>query len=449
MRRFFLQYQSPIFWGSLFLLHLVFALYQLGHERYTLLDSEEYIQEAINIQEQGAFFSGDLNAKPLRIDHFTKRPPVYPLVLAGFQAVWKTEKAVIWLQLILSLFNFYLLFRMGQLLGWKQKHSFVLLPFLLLYPAQFIYTNLVMTEILFQTFLCLLAWSLLKAWRERQLEHLVWASFWIVLGMLTKPILYLFALPFLLLCLFWAWQWKRKSLVLLGLVPLLAVLLYASVNQQRTGYFHFSSIQNLSLLQYTTYNLLMASHGPEQALQMADSILFVSLDIPDYAASQKYLQKACFEVIEDHPTEYLAFHLKGMLNFFLDPGRFDLYHFFGLETVGGRGLQIAFSEGGYGGVWSYLQTQPVGILLLLLLVALGNGLKLLALLIFPCLRKVALADRLLLLLLILYIAGLTGVSGASRFAVPLFPLLLLIVGTAVERWKRRGLEVEPEKENGS
>ncbi|MEL7534532.1 MAG: hypothetical protein AAFN10_24715, partial [Bacteroidota bacterium] len=154
--------------------------------------------------------------------------------------------------------------------------------------------------------------------------------------------------------------------------------------------------------------------------------LYASLDIADYGESQRYLQAACFEVINQHKGDYIFFHLKGMFNFFIDPGRFDLYHFFGWETVGGEGLQIAFSRGGYGGVLNYLADQPLGRLIFLLLIALANAFKLLCLLIFPFLKKIPLWDRILIVGMILYIAGLTGVSGASRFAVPLFPLLLVV-----------------------
>ncbi len=425
------------FWSLALLLHLVFAGYQLGYQRYYLLDSIEYIQVAKNLETQGTFFSGDLSEEPLRMDHYSKRPPLYPLLLWTIRRLTDSETGIIWVQLLCSLFNLALLLRMGKLLGWHHSRPPWLLLMLVFYPAQLIYTNLVMAEILFQSLLCLLAYALLQAVRSQNLRYLAFAALWICLGMLCKPILYLFSIPFLLLCGWWAWQWKNGGTLFWGIIPILVVLLYSGWNQQRTGYFHFSSIQNLSLLQYTTYNLLMNANGPDLALAQADSILYASLEIEDYGASQRYLQRACFEVIREYKADYLVFHFKGMLNFFLDPGRFDLYHFFGLETVGGEGLQIAFSRSGYAGVWQYFQLQSPWILLLLVGVLLANGLKLLALLIFPFLKKVAAWDRLLLLLLIGYVAGLTGVSGASRFAVPLFPLLLLVLGTVVDRWQNR------------
>lgn len=411
--------------GIILLLHLIFFGYQSLQERYYLLDSEEYVQAAENLRESGTLFSGELEAEPLRIDHYSKRPPLYPALLAICQELLGHEKFIIVLQLFLSIFNLRLVWKIGRLLGWKREPYLLFAVFLLLYPAQVIYANLVMTEIIFQTEICLLVYGSMLAHRSKELKMFAGLATLLIVAMITKPIMYLFGIPMLVVWSIWAWNWKKPLILILGLLPLLFVWGYQEWNEARTGYFHFSSIQNLSLLQYTTYNLLQNTYGPEIALHKADSILFASLDIADYGESQRYLQGACFEVINRHKGKYLFFHLKGMFNFFIDPGRFDLYHFFGWETVGGEGLQIAFSRGGYQGVLSYLAGQPLGRLVFLLSIALANAIKLLCLLIFPFLKKIPLWDRILIVGMILYIAGLTGVSGASRFAVPLFPLMLV------------------------
>ncbi|MEM6347100.1 MAG: hypothetical protein AAF927_24665 [Bacteroidota bacterium] len=412
--------------GIILSLHLIFWVYQSIDERYYLLDSQEYVKAADNLRQEGTLFSGDLNAEPLRIDHYTKRPPLYPTLLALCQWGFGHEKYILLLQLFLSLFNLNLVWQIGKLMGWKRKPYWLLGLLLLLYPAQVIYANLIMTEILFQTEICLLVYGSMLAYRSRNLKIFAGLVLLLILAMLTKPIMYLFGLPMLIVWSIWAWQWKKPLILAFGLLPLLFVWGYQEWNESRTGFFHFSSIQNLSLLQYTTYNLLQNTYGPELALHKADSILYASLEITDYGESQRYLQGACFAVINQHKGEYVFFHLKGMFNFFVDPGRFDLYHFFGWETVGGEGLQIAFSRGGYRGVLNYLADQPLARLIFLLLIALANAFKLLCLLVFPFLKKVSLWDRVLIVGMILYIAGLTGVSGASRFAVPLFPLLLVV-----------------------
>lgn len=417
-----------LFAGFVLLLHLLFFGYQMFHQRYYLLDSKEYVQAADNLREHQTLFSGDLEAKPLRMDHYSKRPFVYPALLATAQALFGHEKWLILLQVLLSLFNIYWVFAFSKLFAWRKTPYWLFAILILLYPAQLIYANLLMTEILFQTEIMLMVYGLILAHRQRSLPLLSLIGLLLILSMITKPIMYLFCVPLLLLYGIWAWQWRKAGLLLVAIIPILFVWGYQEWNESRTGYFHFSSIQNLSLLQYTTYNLLQYTYGSELALHKADSILYASLDIADYGESQRYLQSACFEVVGQHPGQYLVFHIKGMLNFFLDPGRFDLYHFFGWETVGGEGLQIAFSRGGYQGVLEYLGQQPLGRLGFLLFIALANACKGLALLVFPFVKRLSWWDKILVLLLIFYVAGLTGVSGASRFAVPLFPLMLVVVG---------------------
>ncbi|MEO0469840.1 MAG: hypothetical protein AAF206_09490 [Bacteroidota bacterium] len=459
-----------LFWGTLVFLHLCAWGYQINQQNWYLADSVEYWQQGENLWEHGAMYCGEYR-KPLREDFYTKRPPVYPIILAGFQLLPHAE---IWLSLVqnlLSLFNIWLMLSLMDRVRVRPRRLIWLLPFLILYPAQFIYANLVMTEILFQTVLLLLTIQMLNLFRtslvneamagrnpeksggggdgKEAVQHfsaLIFGSFhlrkrtilgWekpekyllqsgiiIILGMLTKPILYLASLPFL----GWAiWLgWRRKKLmqaILIGLIPLLTVFAYNSWNQSRTGYFHFSSIQNLSLLQYSTQNLLIHQLGYEEGVAAADTILYRSLRQASYAEGQQLLQRECFAVIFDQPAAYTGFHLKGMLNFFLDPGRFDIAHFFGWQGEGG--LLSAFSNGGYRGVLDYLGQQPLLMVGLLLGVLLMNGIKSLCLLFFAFQKRIPLSHRLIVLAVIGYIAFLTASSGASRFALPVFPLLMV------------------------
>ena len=291
-----------------------------------------------------------------------------------------------------------------------------------------------MTEILLQFLLLTLLYLWLRLQKEGH-TRLAWlVTLLLLVAMLTKPVMYLFCLPHLVMMGYWAWQHKRPALLLPAFVPLVFVLLYAGWNEQRTGYFHFSSIQNLSLLQYTTHTLLTQVYGPDSALVLSDRIHYAAVGAPSYAEGQQLLQRECGAVIQDHWPQYALLHLKGMVNFFLDPGRFDLYHVFGIEEqAGGGGFLQTFGKEGYGGIWNYLKRQPVGLLLLMGCIACFNLLKLLALLLLPFDKRLSWQQKFLLALLIVYIATLTGASGAARFALPIFPLLLICVGLVVER----------------
>ena len=431
---------QKIFWSLIIAFHLGFLVWQLVHQQVMLVDSEEYVQEAQNIIQSGDFYCGDPGL-PVRMDNYTKRPPVYPLFLAFVLSIFGNKLWVIFFQSFISLLNIWLSLKLIRNIYSQISHPLLLLPFILLYPAQLIYANLIMTEILFQTSLMLMAIWAIKAWREGSFTFFWLYTAALTVGIFIKPILYLFIIPHIVAGMIFIWKTRKFKFIIPLILPLIIVVGYMNWNAKRTGFFHFSSIQNLSLLQYSTYNLLIHTYGPEEALARADSILFASLDQPTYEQEQKYLQKECYAVIADHKLAFLGFHIKGILNFFIDPGRFDLYTFWGLQSNSdGQGFLASFSQGGYKGMFSYLWSQPLGIIFLLVLIAGLNGLKLLSFLYFGFCKKAGAIEKIIILGLILYIAGLTGSSGASRFAVPVFPLILVTLPCFFheieQRWRK-------------
>ncbi|MEM9720277.1 MAG: hypothetical protein AAGA10_13545 [Bacteroidota bacterium] len=422
-------------WYFLIILHGIYFSYQLSKGRYVLKDSEEYILAGENLLLEGILYSGEWKG-PKRIDFYTKRPPVYPALIGTVKWIGGFPFLLLLIQNVLSLVNFLLAWKLMQhLLALQQvkinESPFlpILIPLLiLLYPAQFMYTNLVMTEILFQFLLTSGIFSLLIALHSQQAKYIIGYTLCLCLSIFTKPIMYLAAFPHLLGIGILSWRWRKLAMVTWAVIPLFLVLGYQLHNQQRTGYYHFSSIQNLSLFQYTTYNLLSQEYGAERATAMNDSVLEVMFTIPSYEGQQKLISSYSIGILQKHLIPYLAMHLKGMANFFLDPGRFDLYHFFGLEEVGGKGLQRTFSEEGYAGIWQYIATQPIGVLCLLGLILTGNLIRwgIVFWVLFN--KRLPLEIRMVIGIFIVYVAGLTGTSGASRFAVPLFPISLGVVG---------------------
>ena len=419
-------------WLLILFLHGCYFGYQLFQGRHVLKDSEEYILAADNLTQNGSLYSGKWQPEK-RMDFYTKRPPIYPLFIAATRWVPRFPILLLLIQNLFSIFNFVLAWRIVRHLSGNSQHRpsfekisipFPLLLLVLFYPAQFMYPNLVMTEILFQFLLTCTIYFLLLAFPSKEEAKIGGYTFFLCLSIFTKPIMYLAVIPHLLGVGILSWKWKRSSLLVWALLPMFLVIAYQYHNQSRTGYFHFSSIQNLSLFQYTTYNLLAQEYGLDRATAMNDSVLEVMFTIPSYPGQQELIQDYSLKILRTHLGSYLGMHLKGMANFFVDPGRFDFYHFWGIEEVGGKGLQRIFSEKGYGGIWEYLKTQPVGVLCILGMVMIGNLVRwgLAFWVLFD--KRIPIKYRLIGAIFILYLAGLTGTSGASRFAVPLFPLSL-------------------------
>lgn len=419
------------FWLPILLGHLLAWSYQVTHERWALVDSKEYLWAAHNMWSSGILYSHDLN-EDLQPWHYTKRPPVYPLMLIFTGALEGHYLLVGLAQMIMSLLSIYLTLRVIHELGLPQRSLFVSLFFVLLYPAQIIYANLLMTEMLLQVLITVMTLALLKAFRLKIDAYLWIACAAFCLSLLTKPVMYLYTLPFIGIMAYMAWQQKRSWILGLGLIPICLVIGYSQWNGLRTGYVHVSSIQQINLLQYNAFTLLNQTVGPQQADSIVMSIRAASLAQGDFAAAQQYTQAQSIDIILQNMPTYLRIQVQGMFNFFVDPGRFDVYHFFGLQSTGaGPGLLKAFREGGYQGIWTYLQHQPIGWVLLLLSVAAVNTFKLLCLGIFVFSSLFPWQKRWLVLLPILYLAGVSGPIGTSRFAVPIFPLMVAIATAVV------------------
>lgn len=389
---------------------------------WILEDSREYLAAAENLSERSILYAGDWN-EPQRIDDYTKRPPVYPSLLILTGAIGSQKLFLYLLQAMLSLGAIWLIsFFMKRQLHLRPPWGLWAI-LLILTPGQWIYPSLVMTEIVFQALLLGVGICCWQGLTSEQARYWWLGSLLIILALLTKPVWYLFAIVWLLLGSWKAVKSRRVGIALVALIPLLVVGGYMGWNQSRTGHFHFSSIQNLSLLQYTTTNLLVDLHGEEEGIRKADSILYLSLSQQDYHSEQALLQTSCAEVISDNLGSYAVMHVKGMANFFLDPGRFDLWSFFQLPASE-TGFLRTFSEKGYTGIFSALLALPLGWLGFLGLVLVANLLKLTGLLLFIWKHRTK-TIAFVALLLFGYLAGLTGTSGASRFALPLFPWMLM------------------------
>ncbi len=116
--------------------------------------------------------------------------------------------------------------------------------------------------------------------------------------------------------------------------------------------------------------------------------------------------------------------LKGMANFFIDHGLFDLMAFFvHPDYVQTQGWKQKYEEQGWQGVFSYLKTFNLFLLLFLILASIFNIIMLVILVRFLFSHKIAILFRLLLLMFVIYMVVFTGVVGCSRYRMAIFPII--------------------------
>jgi hypothetical protein len=332
------------------------------------------------------------------------------------------------LQMLLSICSVLLMLRIfspGKQGGW------ILLPLLVLFPAQFIYSNMVMTEILFQFVLMLAAYRLYRYIQTEKIGLLWLYQLLLIVAILIKPVMYLFIVPNLVLFIVLYYKSRQRLVLISSFVPVIFVIILGGVNQQRTGYYHVSSIQQIKLVDNNLYYFLMNRDGKEAASAAKEQIHATCSTKKDFKEWSECLTESATAVIKEDLKGYALFHLEGMGRFFVDPGRFDLYKFFGIEKERGKGFLYHLNEGGLQGAWRYFISQPVLVVILLLLIALVNLLRLIGFLAFLFNKRFKLEFRLFLFFLIAFLAFATGPLGASRF---MLPVVLLLTGAAAVQY---------------
>ncbi|GGG57967.1 hypothetical protein [Hymenobacter glacieicola] len=423
-------------WASLLVLHAVALGWQLHYRQPLFPDSGRYVEAARNLHTSGVLYAEPLPAAPLRLQEYSIRPPGYPVLLlltGGTQAATSLPVATLLLQNVLSLVNLGVVLRWLARKGLRHKQWAVVLLLIMTAPAQVIYANVVMSELLLQTAIVVLWAALVRFWQPtRQARYFAGAALAAAAALLIKPVFFPAAALLLGVGAVVGWQQKRPLLVVWGVVPLLVALLWMGRNEARTGYFHFSSIAEINLLRYNARGVLQATEGPVAAERFVRGTVAASQQLPGFREQQQYIQRASVAVLWRHPVAYAAQHLRGMVSFFLDPGRFDMVYFLGLPDSTGPGLLQRLNEQGYRAIPRYLPQLPGGLVAGLLLILLANVARLVLALRFLLQPDAGnAAARWGVVVIIGYVALLTGPLGASRFAVPVLPLLVAAAGAGL------------------
>jgi len=432
----FKKKSDVIFTIGLIFIHLLFFIFAVYNNNYyfaglkfEITDSFQYLTEAKNIVEQGVFYCGDLN-KPINFDFYTLRPPIYPLFLSLFYLFKAPLFVIIFFQNIISITSIYLVRKTLFLFNYKTKYDVIFVILLALTPSQFIYANTIFSEVVFQFFIVLMLRNALLFIYFKEKKYLIWYSLALILAAFTKPVMYLFIFPSLIYMLFLSYKIKKWHPVILSILPVFAILLMLSWNYKRTNKYQYSSIQTINLLNYNTRLFLMSKKGYAYADKFIDSIHNNADEIQDYAKRTTYLNTASQNILSNNFIGYGFYHLKGSILATLDPGRYDISNFFLLNTknVKQKGILYHINNGGIFSVLKFLiNTYSIPLLLFLGLILFLNVFKLLSLVLFVFNKRINLNFKIIVLGLLLYIILLAGPVGASRYFMPLVPLIIGVI----------------------
>jgi hypothetical protein len=363
----------------------------------------------------------------LLVDYFSIRPPLYAWCILAFRILTHNIFALLVAQNILSILNCWLLYR------FVKKHRSINRSLQLLfiagiccYPAQMIHANFVMTELLFQSLLFLL-FSVVYQFHQ----HPNWKSSFQIAALLsicllTKPVS-LF-LPLLVVGMM-GWSGIRQPASMRYLVSLVVVgAVFVGIclqNEHATGYFHYSSIKNINQLKYNARYTLINAEGEKYADSVIANCIRQANKQPDYGGRLRMMDQQAFEMISAYPVAFLKVYVKGVAAFFIDPGRFDLYHFFAVEEPGTLGLMHEVQVNGMEAISGYMKKAPIILLCLLGLNLCWNIFVTAAFLRFLIQPKISRSLRVFIFVFVAYIAAATGPVGVSRYRVPVYPFLLM------------------------
>lgn len=421
----------------LLVVHGVFFVIALTYKRIYMGDSFEYVYMALNIKEQFWFYCGNPALPPVA-EYLTLRPPGYPLLLMLVYLFTVNNWVVIFLQNLLSIFNILYLRDTMRMVGYKRRYDYILMAFVMLYPSQFINANTIAPDIALQTCVLVYFHYFVRLMKERKWRNAIWMSLALIAGFMVKPVLYPFALVhcviILLIAAYFRFGLFRSSLA--AVLPLCAVLVYAGVNEYRTGKAHFSSTQSFNAVYYY-YFYFVDKEGVRKADAFLEQERAGMAAIPDFKDRYNYANTRGMGLLKENFASYMPYHLKHSARLFIDPGKGEWDMFTGSLSLGRlyskeqTGFYATLKRDGVEGLGTYIKSNrsfaPMMIVLFF------NVLRLVGIILFAFSRRINWRIRLFVICLMGYFAITAGPIANPRYFIP---VSLIAIGCATLGYQR-------------
>ena len=417
-----------------FLLFSAIILFNTGG--FIQADSHEYLNIAENLITKSVF-SQSVD-EPLIPD--CRRTPVYPLFIALFRLAGFNLAAIIFIQLILSVFNCFLAFKITYWLTENYKSSIFACLIVAIDIPTIVYANIILTETLFTSLFLISIFFLVRYLKDDGEKFLILILSGIFLGLsiLCRPISLFF--PVVMVALLLLFQSRNFKLFLIKIpLFLLAVIIPLSPwllrNQVVFGAPILSTISSTNMLHYRAAGVYAAkekvsfAEAQRELKELAESTFQGNKDEHplDY---KRHDAKLGASIILDNPLYYIKNNISSAFNLFLSPLRSTIDLQLGLsnkattlanwgkskkDTILNRLLSTTSS---FTLVMVLVQMITLAIVWLLAVAGMVAALKYKNYLSFA-----------LLLFIILYFGVITGGPEAyARFRVPIMPFLALISG---------------------
>ena len=415
-------------WAVPALIQLFFLISGLTTEHTKTRDSQEYLNQAYNILHNQTFYCGEPGQPVTDVSLYSRRPPGYGVFILVTSLFLTTPVLTLIIQCILSIFNLSLAYRIARLLNPGLKSPVIIILLGCMLPSQFILAATYMTEIPFQSIVLLSGYYLLRYEQaDGRFRHLYLHHFFIFCAYMTKPIaglLWVISALYIIIT-----QKESRSVIRLAVLSTLHMVVIALGlirNYYYTGIAEGSSIPHKVVINYNLPLFLTEVYGASRSSFLVDSIQ-EEMNKRPYAYQSAIADQFIRQQISAHWPTYLVVHLRGMVKFFIDPGRWELllWKEGWEEAENPASIVDTYRKSGIDGV---LKISGYPLLILTLWAVIGSVLTAVLLLLWLLNRKVTRHSKFFIAGLLFYFSMMTGPSASARLRMPVFPLMIAASG---------------------
>jgi 4-amino-4-deoxy-L-arabinose transferase-like glycosyltransferase len=443
---------KPISWLS-YILGVAFAVrtlipvlayfYTRDVTIFRVPDTASYVEPARQLMAHGRFSARDGTPEIIRT-------PGYPMLLVPGLLVHRLDLITITLQILISCFTVYLVYRTADLLFETEKVALLAAALYAVEPLSILHTGILGTETLFTSSVMVSVFYLMKYLRRQSLWYLLASGVGFAASVYVRPVGYF--LPMVLAVALSAWfmitgQHNKRRLMfhisVFVVVSLGLSSLWQVRNNVETGYSGFSGISSINLYFDSAASVLAAAqHVPWREMQnrlgYQDERIYFQRH-PEQKAwplAQRldFMSRAAIRILLSNPLTYARIHFEGILRSIFDPGSTEFVKFFDLYPKQGGLLGVLVDQGAIKTIEALFLTRPLAFwsnVVLLPLLAIDLLCACAVLFSKRLMRDPCILTALLIAAYYLLISGGPGALG--RFRHPAMPIISILAGCGITR----------------
>jgi hypothetical protein len=411
-------------------------------------DSASYIVPARELIAHHRFFS---DGAPEII-----RTPGYPLLLTAGLLLGRLELATIALQILLSCFTVFMVYRTARLLFEREETAIIAAGLYAIDPFSILFASLLSAETLFTAVVMVGIYYLVRYLRRQSPRDLLVSAGALATSVYVRPIGYF--LPLIIATGLAAWALvthRQNKLRVLAYTCAFVVVsvgltgLWQIRNMSETGYSGFSAIASDNMYFIGAASVLAAQqhvpyYGMRDRLGYQDQRIYFQ-EHPEqrtWSVAQRinYMNRAADHILLGSPLAYTRIYFEGIVRATFDPGSTEYIRFFDLYPKQGGLLTVEVDKGAIATIEA-LFANP----LLFWLTAMMLPLQITYLLcacITLCGRVILDPAILAVLFIVGYYMAIAGGPGDwGRFRHPATPIICILAGFGLRvvrsRWEPR------------